>query len=625
MRGVLSLCLGMLALVAADRALADVDVRVGSGAGCSTASIQTAIDNASPANGITNILISRNAAPYNTNWLNITSKNVRLIGGYADCQQPIRDSQRTQISGAGGSADSVIKVRGSSATVAFYNLDIISGDAIASGGHGGGVEIEDGPHALIYFENVWIANNRATEGGGLWIKNENSSNPDDVFVWLSHNTRIFGNTAQLSPSNTYGDGGGVFCFNARVNMTGGVSELIGSHISGNSADGSGGGIRAENCVMNIATRHISMGTIDDNSAAGNGGGISVSGQRAIINVYTQDAGHPTTVELNEAGGVGGGIDVGSSATVNVYDVIIAGNIARAGGGGVAVFDNDDFPNALLRMTHSLVGAPNVAGSPEGVAVNCSAIHRCNRLADNQAISMGGTRQAGAAGRVYADGQTIGGIRGFADLILSGTEISGNDGDSLVRIYQAGDGGFPGVKLEGALIVGNNVSGTLLHNPDDQLANLNDLAIINSTITGNMIGGTDVIRTIDYYELRNSIVWQPGKRVLNVLNASASLADIDYLLASDLLGIPASTHNLIADPKFEDSAAGNYRLRIDSPAIDYAPLRTDPFDGPYTATVDNRSRVIDLDGVENEFGAQDLGAYERQFNCAEDTIFCSGFQ
>jgi predicted outer membrane repeat protein len=90
-----------------------------------------------------------------------------------------------------------------------------------------------------------------------------------------------------------GDGGGVFCFNASVDMIGRVSESIGSHISGNSAAGAGGGIRAENCVMNIASRHVALGSIDHNSADGPGGGISVSDQRAVVNLYTKDKYAPT--------------------------------------------------------------------------------------------------------------------------------------------------------------------------------------------------------------------------------------------------------------------------------------------------------------------------------------------
>ncbi|MEO7757995.1 MAG: hypothetical protein ABIS07_15575, partial [Dokdonella sp.] len=228
----------LAALLASGRAHADVDVRVGTGSGCATASIQAAIDAASNVNGITNILIARNTT-YHTNWLNITGKNVRLIGGYQNCTQSVADDVRTVIDGSGGSQDSVIKVRGATSNVSFHNLDISGGDALGttSGQHGGGVEIEDGPHALIYFQNTWIHNNAAREGGGLWIKNEHSTNANDVFVRLDHNTRIENNSALLVPvTNALGSGGGIWCSNARIVMTGGVSATVGSDIAGNHAD-----------------------------------------------------------------------------------------------------------------------------------------------------------------------------------------------------------------------------------------------------------------------------------------------------------------------------------------------------------------------------------------------------
>lgn len=628
MRTVLSLCSGLLALVAFTQARADIDVRVGSGAGCNVATIQAAINSASPVNGITNIKISRNLT-YTGQQLNITSRNVRLIGGYANCTQIDPDTTRTVVSGAGGSANTVITVLGTSGAVGFYNLEIIAGDEVTNNtGKGGGVAIGGGPHALIYFENTWIHDNQAGYGGGIWVENENSSNANDVFVRIGDNTRIYANYG------AYG-GGGIWCRNAKVNMTGSVNATIGTAIYQNTTagtvnstviNGSGGGIRAENCVMNIATRsNISLlGTISQNIAGGNGGGISVSGERAKINLYTQDAGRPTSIVQNEAGGVGGGIDIGSSATVNAYDVIVGSNTARVGGGGISMFDNDDDPAATVVMTHSLVGAPNVAGSPEGVAVNCNATQHCNRISGNAAIATNGTRQPGAAARVSAD-NTIATNGSRAELTLSGTEISSNEGESLVRLYLGGDNSFSEAQLDGTLVIGNIVTGTLLHNPDDEFRFVGYLGIINATIAGNTIGGTDVIRTADNYRLRNSIVWQPGKRVLNVLNASASAAKIDYLLASDLLGIPASTHNLVADPQFVNAVTGDYRLRLGSPAIDYAPLFTDLSSVTYRGTADNLERVVDLGSVSNEFGAQDLGAYERQFACAEDTIFCNGFE
>ncbi|MBK6377451.1 MAG: hypothetical protein IPF61_11060 [Xanthomonadales bacterium] len=133
-------------------ARADIDVRVGGGAGCNYNSIQAAINGALPANGITNILIARNQA-YNAQQLDIDGKNVRLIGGYANCQQTTRDSTRTVLNGAGGSARSILNIRGSTAVIGIYLLDFQNGDELTdSSSYGGAIDITQGPHALVYLE-----------------------------------------------------------------------------------------------------------------------------------------------------------------------------------------------------------------------------------------------------------------------------------------------------------------------------------------------------------------------------------------------------------------------------------------------------------------------------------------
>ena len=599
-------------------ALADVDVRVGSGANCATADIQAAIDGAVPANGVTNIRIARNVA-WNAQQLDINGRNVRLYGGYADCNQVLADTTRTVLNGAGGSANTVVTVRGSTSVVAFYNLEVTGGDEVtSSAGKGGGFAIAGGPHAFVFFDNVSIHDNRAGYGGGVFIRNEVSTTADDVYVYFGDNVLIDSN------HGAYG-GGGLWCGDAHVVMVGSNSRISRNTTAGTVGktvvNGPGGGIRGENCVMAIGASST-LGTLSLNEAGGNGGGLSVSGGRAIVQMYTRSPNRPPFVLSNTAGGTGGGIDVGSSARFTGYDVVVANNIARRGGGAVAVFDNDGPPSATLTLQGSLAGAPNDVHAPEGVAVNCTAGLSCNRISDNLASAIDNTRQAGAAARVEVDDTLLFPDRPVPTLHLYGTRVDGNVGESLLRMVQSGNGGFIDVGFDGVLLVDNAVTGNLLHNPDGDYGTLTVRA---TTIAGNAIGGSDVVRTIDSYELRSSIVWQPGKRTLDILDGVASSERVDYLLASDLTGIPPSTHDLLADPRFADAVSGDYRLRLDSPAVDYAPALLDNFGNPVgNATADRSPRMRDLASVPNEFGAQDLGAYERQYACAADTIFCSSF-
>ncbi|MEO5558989.1 MAG: ECF-type sigma factor [Dokdonella sp.] len=172
-------------------------------------------------------------------------------------------------------------------------------------------------------------------------------------------------------------------------------------------------------------------------------------------------------------------------------------------------------------------------------------------------------------------------------------------------------------VDGTALFGNNTSAELLHSPN----NAQELVVAQSTIAGNTIGGAATFRgAVDFHatSFRNSIHWQPGKQVISVVSGTTDAADFEYLLSNDLAGIPVSTHNLVADPLFVDPATQDFHLQLASPAVDFlAPTGNQ--------TADHLPRLRDLASVANEFGAQDLGAYERQFDCADDTVFCNGFE
>lgn len=614
--------LSTLLVLPAMQAFADVDVRVGAGAGCSTSNIQLAINGANPANGVTNILIARNVA-YNAQQLDINGRNVRLIGGFADCSQILPDATKTIINGAGGSANTVITVRGATATVAFQNLEVAGGDEVTtSAGRGGGFAIAGGPHAHVAFDNVLIDNNQAGYGGGIYVDNEHSSTAADVFVEIGSNVAINGN------HGAYG-GGGIWCRNARVHMIGSNSFVVLNTTSAAAGVlGPGGGIRAQNCEMDIASAGA-FGSVSLNTAGGAGGGLSVTGERSITRLYTQVPSRPVSINGNTAGGIGGGIDIGSSAIVTGWDLVVDGNRSYAGGGGVSIFDNDGayVDRARLTMLGRLVGAPNDPATG-GIAVLCATGLACNRVSNNIARNTDGQAMPAAALRAQADGSSgPAASTGFVEADLQGTRLTANAGESLLRLYSPSSG-IPRVSLNGAVVSANAVTGTLLHNPDDPFAGQHGiLGVYATTVAGNDIGGGEVIRSVgrEGLLLLRSIVWQPGKRAAVSTDGQGFFADsIDYVLGNDLTGLPSSAHNLQQDPRFENAAAGNFRTQRSSPAVDVAPLEH-PAWQPDFLEADNAARVVDLVSVPDAFGAQDLGAFERAFDCAQDTIFCHDFE
>jgi hypothetical protein len=354
--------------------------------------------------------------------------------------------------------------------------------------------------------------------------------------------------------------------------------------------------------MDIGSAGLLGGVLLNNYAARSGGGLDASYGRSIVNIYTVDPEFPATVIGNTAPEEGGGIRVGTNAQVSVYDAIIRDNIATRGS-AVAVRDTDGSPSVTrFLMQGTTVGAPSSAR-------NCADRERCNRISGNRSASNRGAGQVSSAlfittGNDYS-----------AVAILRSTRLDGNGGYSLVDIDLDGD-----ISFDGALIEGNSLSGPLFDTAGPYSENL---VIAASTITGNTIGaGQPVIVARNVCaidaggyrgtQLYRSIVWQPGHPVL-AMDGTPNLDCFQFLLGNDFGDLPASQLNRIGDPLFVDATAGNYRLTIASPALDYATAQ------PANSTRDIGPRLIDDPTVPDEFGAHDLGAYEI------DLIFADGFE
>lgn len=82
--------------------------------------------------------------------------------------------------------------------------------------------------------------------------------------------------------------------------------------------------------------------------------------------------------------------------------------------------------------------------------------------------------------------------------------------------------------------------------------------------------------------------------------------------------------LQADPRFMDTAGGNFRLQPDSPAIDFCGAAY----GVTVRDLDGNLRGQDWAGPPHEpnpdLGPYDLGAYEAQLD-DDDVIFADGFE
>jgi hypothetical protein len=147
-------------------------------------------------------------------------------------------------------------------------------------------------------------------------------------------------------------------------------------------------------------------------------------------------------------------------------------------------------------------------------------------------------------------------------------------------------------------------------------------IHNSTIARNTIADQQFVvfgGVADAISLHNNIIFQPEHEVFFAL--PGVLVDVRDLLTGNLGGLPdPATNNiqLTADPRFLDANTGNFRLRIESPAVDRSaaagggsPPLTDR-DGA------NRPHVVNSTTTPYDFGAYEFGA-------TLDIIFRSGFE
>lgn len=158
---------------------------VGGGPDCTTASLRQAI--AAAGQGF-EIRIAQDQV-YEAQALRITSKKLRLVGGFDTCSDTTPSGQ-TVLSGAGGSRDSVLTIVGSS-EVELDGLALIRGDQVHDG-YGGGIDFRGNGRLLL--RNTTLGQNYAGYGGGLSARAEGGP----LTVTLDRRTIVQLNTAQIS-------------------------------------------------------------------------------------------------------------------------------------------------------------------------------------------------------------------------------------------------------------------------------------------------------------------------------------------------------------------------------------------------------------------------------------------
>lgn len=561
---------------------------VGSGAGCTHPTIQSAIDSAELNPGFDTVRVSRTQSWTQQALVINTNQHLNLVGGFATCNQSPADGTPTIIDGAGGAQAPVLRITtGTGGIVKLRHLTIQGGDEDGAG-YGGGIYFR-GDGILEVIEST-IANNSAGYGGGIYAE---GTGPNAELI-LSNNVLIHFNTARLSGGGVYNDG---------VEMTMNApdswiafNQATGLYNAGTGQwqGGYGGGIQI---VGGARDGHTYIGSPGVGGAgpvyaneARYGGGISVmsvsenAGARLIV--YSTDAQRQTAIRDNFASVAGGGLYlwaedrggfiIGHAAVARLHNASLLDNSAPEGAAAYLARTPGLFPVGFSALMFN-------SGNNMPAALPCPQDRPCSRIAGNFDLDLAGDPTGGSV--LFVDRDNT--------LIMDRTELSGNRGGRIVRAV----GGDTTVEAVNTLWADNEVSQQVIRTEDDV-----DLLFENSTLVGNAIGATHAISSNGRTRVQRSVLWQPGK---TLVSHSGDPLFAQNIVANERQSLDGGNSPWVVatNPRFIDPANSDYRLRAASPAVDFAGSGG----GPDLVGTD---RGIDLPIKANRNGAGDLGAFER---------------
>jgi hypothetical protein len=582
---------------------------------CTDNDIQSAIDH-SPCP--TTIVITRERS-YTNEALTINNQSLTLTAvgdgvpcginpatfycdpSVASCTNPPPTQPVVTITG-GQPNKSVLTITGTS-NVTLQYLEVTGGN-LSSSQRGGGIFFGDagsGGYGTLTLDTVTVDHNTAGYGGGIsFSPGPLTSTPIYSSLTLLPNTLILENTA-------VNDGGGIRIEEGAASLFALRPQTL---IAYNSAlNGYGGGIVVVDGLVDIGSPGYNGSPVLQYNNAQAGGGAIAAFRAGSVRLFTTDSQHPVQVSNNSTSGLGGAVYLkgehvadfyqGFNARLCAFNYQIDNNIGVSGAAIYADIDPDNGYSVADLNPPDECG-PSGSLSAEG-AVACAV--PCNQMRGNIAENPNTSLPTGGS---------IVGVS-FSYFRVNKLDLRGSIAGDLIE--QAG--ASSSVSLNTCLLADNHTG--------HELVGSSYLSIDNCTIANNTIDDGYVLYVpvdgsgLGSLKLANTIIEQPTHLTVDFQPNIAGLTASNLIL--DTGSFPIASPDIIAAyPTFVDAANGDYHLRATSWGIDFAPMET----GGASADLDGNPRNVDLVQAPNLFGPRDLGAYERQFLCTADTVFCDGF-
>ncbi len=615
---------------------------LGPGSFCDTSSIQSAIGF---ADAFGDTIVIDGGLTYSGQHLTIDGKSLTIeagpcapiIGGGAP---EATANARVTISGNAGASSPVIAITGTS-NVTLVDLQITGN---TSSSDGGGISYTgDGTLTLT---NVLVNLNNAADGGGIEVISQGGG----ATLQMTAGSGVLNNSASGRGGGIYFDAtaidGQLFLDATTVKanhsqMSGGgiafrgggaVGLQTSAQILSNSAFINGGGLDIEG-PSTAFDAYFPGVSISGNSAGFNGGGAYLQGGISA-NLASADDSGVGMITLNHAGADGGGIYAAAanlsnaSLTLALYSidpsapVSITDNTATGNGGGVYLQPNNasgatiSFCAADFRLQHNgakqgaaIYGAVDLyTGSNVYLNAGCStsAVCRNSRLCNTIDNNYVDDPAVGSAIYIADDGTFIGNRVAMLD-------------NNVAHLVQAGND-YDNISFSNCLMAHNTTNELV-----DVLGAHSSLSLKACTLANNVISadpaflGTYAIRSDPNLTLTDIIFdEQPDVYAVNYSGGVVFPSHLSFILATETINLALGFAVTKGEPTFVDAANDDYHLQPTSLGIDYAPA-TSGID------LDGNPRSVDLPTRPDNYGIQDLGAFERRFACGGgDSIFCDGF-